>query len=66
MGYQLKLSTPKRMIRKEIGTPAVQLARIEEAWEKDEEMESENEVMRKKSTKKGKGKLTKGGVTLDT
>jgi len=66
MGYQLSLSTPKRITRKETGTPAVQLARIEEALEKDEEMESENEVMRKKSAKKGKGKLTKGGVTLDT
>jgi len=33
--------------------------------EKDEDMESENEAMRKKSAKKGKGKLTKGGVTLD-
>jgi len=54
------------MIRKETGTPAVQLARIEEALEKDEDMESENETMRKKSAKKGKGKLTKGGVTLDT
>jgi len=65
MGYQLNLSTPKRVTRKETGTPAVQLARIEEALEKDEEMESENEVMRKKSVKKGKGKLTKGRVTLD-
>jgi len=62
MGYQLNLSTPKRVTRKETGTPAVQLARIEEALEKDEEMESENEVMRKKSLKKEKGKLTKGGV----
>jgi len=66
MGYQINLSTPRRMIRKETGTPAVQLARIEEALEKDEEMESENEAMRKKSAKKGKGKLTKEGVTLDT
>jgi len=66
MGYQLNLSTPKRVTRKETGTPAVQLARIEEALEKDDKMESENEVMRKKSAKKGKGKLTKGGVTLDT
>jgi len=33
--------------------------------EMDEDMESENEVMGKKSTKKGKGKLTKVGVTLD-
>jgi len=65
MGYQLNLSTPKRVTRKETGTPAVQLARIEEALEKDEDMESENEVMRKKSAKKGKGKLTRGGVTLD-
>jgi len=65
MGYQLNLSTPRRMIRKETGTPAVQLARIEEALEKDEDMESENETMRKKSAKKGKGKLTKAGVTLD-
>jgi len=65
MGYQLNLSTPRRMIRKETGTPAVQLARIEEALEKDEDMESENEVMRKKSAKKGKGKLTKGEVTLE-
>jgi len=29
-------------------------------------MESENEVMRKESAKKGKGKFTKVGVTLDT
>ena len=65
MGYQLNLCTPKRMIRKETDTPAVQLARIEEVLEKDEEMESENEVMRKKSAKKGKGKLTKEGVTLE-
>jgi len=65
MGYQLNLSTSRKMIRKEVGTPAVQLARIEEALEKDEDMESENELMRKKSAKKGKGKLTKGGVTLD-
>jgi len=65
MGYQLNLSTPKRMIRKEIGTSAVQLARIKEALEKDEDMESDNEAMRKKSAKKGKGKLTRGGVTLD-
>jgi len=66
MGYQLNLSTPKRVMRKETSTPAVQLARIEEALEKDEDMESENEAMRKKFTKKGKGKLTKGGVTLDS
>jgi len=59
VGYQLNLSTPRKMFRKVTGTPAVQLARIEEALEKDEEMESENEVMRKKSAKKGKGKLTK-------
>jgi len=65
MGYQLNLSTPRRMIRKKMGTPAVQLARIEEALEKDEDMESENEAMRKKSAKKGKGKMTRGGVTLD-
>jgi len=64
MRYQLNLSTPKRMTRKETSTLAVQLARIVEALEKDEEMESENEGMRKKSVKKGKGKLTKGGVTL--
>jgi len=65
MGYQLNLSTPRKMIRKEVGTPAVRLARIEEALEKDEDMESKNEVMRKKSAQKGKGKLTKGRVTLD-
>jgi len=65
MGYQLNLSTLKRVTRKETGTPAVQLARIEEALEKDEDMESENEVMRKKSAKKGKRNLTRGGVTLD-
>jgi len=65
MRYQLNLSTPRRMIRKETGTPAVQLARIEEALEKEEYMESENEAMRKKSAKKGKGKLTRGGVLLD-
>jgi len=65
MGYQLNLSTPKRMRRRESGTPAVQLARIEEALEKDEDMELDNEVMRKKSARKGKGKLTNGGVTLE-
>ena len=65
MGYQLNLATPKRTMRKETGTLAVQLARIEQALEKDEDMESENEAMRKKSAKKGKGKLTRGGVTLD-
>jgi len=65
MGNQLNLLTPKRMMRKEMGTPAVQLARIEEALEKDEDMESENEVIRKKSAKKGKGKLTRGEVSLD-
>jgi len=65
MRYQLNLSTPRRMTRKETDTPAVQLARIEEALEKDEDMESENEVMKRKSAKKGKGKLTKGGVTLE-
>ena len=53
------------MARKGTGTPAVQLARIEEALEKDEEMESDNEAMRKKSAKKGKGKLNKEVVTLD-
>jgi len=65
MGYQLNLSNLKRMTRKETGTPAVQLARIEEALEKDEDLEFDNEVMRKKSAKKGKGKLTRGEVTLD-
>jgi len=52
------------MIRKETETPAVQLARIEEILKEDDDMESDNEVMRKKSAKKGKGKLTKGRVTL--
>ena len=65
MGYQLNLSTPRKTFRKEWGTPAVQLARIEEALEKDKDMESESEVMRKNSAQKGKGKLTKGRVTLD-
>ena len=65
MSYQLNLSTPKRMTRKETETPAGQLVRIKEAWKEDEDMESDNEVMRKKSVKKGKGKLTKGGVTLE-
>jgi len=65
MGYQINLSTSRKTFRKEEGTPAGQLARIEEALEKDEDMESENEVMRKKSARKGKGKLTKGRVTLD-
>jgi len=65
MGYQLNLSTPKRMIRKKTGTPAVQLARIKEALEVDEDMELENEVMRKKSAKKGNGKLTRRGVILN-
>jgi len=65
MGYQLHLSTPRRMIRKEIGTPPVQIARFEEALEKDKDMESDNEAMRKKSAKKDKGKLTRGEVTLD-
>ena len=45
IGYQLNLSTLRRMMRKETGTPAVQLARIEEALEEDEDMESENEAM---------------------
>ena len=66
MGYQLNLSTPKRIMRKETGTPAVQLARIKEALEKDEDMESENEAMRKKCAKKRKGKLTREEVTFDT
>ena len=48
MGYKLNLSTPKRMMRKDTGTPAVQLAKIEEALEKDEAMGSENKAMRKK------------------
>jgi len=65
MGYQLNLSTPTRVTRKETDTPVVQLARIEEALEKDEEMESENEAMRKTSAKKGKGNLTTGGVSLE-
>ena len=65
MGYQLNLSTPKRMSRKMTETPAVQLARIEEALEKNEDMKSDNEVMKKRSAKKGKGKMTKGGVTLE-
>jgi len=52
-------------MRKGTGTPAVQLARIEEALEKDEDMESEHEAMRKKSARKSKGKLTWGEVTLD-
>jgi len=65
MGYQLNLSMPKRMIRKETETPALQLARIEKALDKDKDMESDNEVMRKMSAKKGKGKLTRGGVTLE-
>ena len=64
MGYQINLSTPKRMTRKETETLVVQLARIEEALKGDEDMESDNEVMRKKSAKKSKGKLTKGRVTL--
>jgi len=64
IGYQLNLSTLKRMMRKETETPAVQLARIEEALEKDVNMESENEVMEKKSAKKGKGKLTRGRSPL--
>jgi len=54
------------MTRKETDTLAVQLARIEEALEADEDMESQNEAIRKKSAKKGKGKLTRGEVTLDT
>ena len=64
MGYQLNLSTTKKMTRKETETPAVQLARIEEALIEHEEMESENKVMKKKSAKKGKGKLAKERVTL--
>ena len=66
MGYQLNLSTLNRMIRKVTGTPAIQLARIEGALEKDENMESVNEVIKKKSAKKSKGKLTRGWVTFDT
>jgi len=65
LGCQINLSTPKRLLRKEVDTPAVQLARIEEALSEDEEMDSDNETMKKKSAKKGKGKLTKGGVTLE-
>jgi len=53
------------MTRKETGTLAVQLARIEEALKEDEEMESDNEAMRIKSANSRKEKLTKGGVTLD-
>jgi len=55
----------KRIVRKETGTLAAQLARIEEALKENKDMELDNEVMRKKSVKKGKGKLTKGGITLD-
>jgi len=65
MGYQLNLSTPKRVMRKETGTAAVQLARIEEALERDEDMESDNEAMKEKSARKDKGKLTRGEVTLN-
>jgi len=53
-------------LRKEVGTPGAQLARIEEALGEDKEMASENETKRKKSARKGKVKLTKGMVTLDT
>jgi len=35
IAYQLNLSTPKRIVRKETGTPAIQLVRIKEALEKD-------------------------------
>jgi len=52
-------------MNKEPGTPAVQLARIEEALREVEEMESDSETMKKKSARKGKGKLTNGGVTLE-
>ena len=38
MSYQLKLSTPKRLTRRETGTLEVQLAKIEETLEKDEDM----------------------------
>ena len=65
MVYQLNLSTPKKMSKKATGTPAVQLAMIEVALEKDEDMESDNEAMRKKLARKGKGRLNKEGATLD-
>jgi len=53
------------MTRKETETPVVQLARIEEALKENEDMESDNEVMRKKSAKKSKGKSNQGRVTLE-
>jgi len=65
MGYQLNLLTPKRMRTKETDTLVVQLAKIEEAWKEDKDMESENEAMRSKSAKKVKGKLTKGRVDFE-
>jgi len=65
MSYKLNLSILKKMIRKEIETPDVQLTRIEEELMEDEDMKYGNEAIREKSGKKGKRKLTKGGVTLD-
>jgi hypothetical protein len=65
LGCQINLSTLKRSMRKESGTPAIQLARIEEALGKNEDMKSDNEVMKKKSARKGKGKLAEEGTILD-
>jgi len=53
------------MLIEEIRILAIRLARIEEALKEDDELESDNEMIRKKSLLKGKGKLTKRGVTLD-
>ena len=47
-----------------MGTPTIQLPKIEEALKEDDNIESDNEGMRKKSAKKGKEKLTKVKVAL--
>jgi len=56
--------TSKRIIRNKMGTPTIQLPKIEEALKEDDNIESDNEGMRKKSAKKGKEKLTKVKVAL--
>jgi len=52
-------------MRKQTGTSAIQLTRIKEVLSEYEDMKSDNEVIKKKSTKKVKRKLINGGVILD-
>jgi len=67
LGHQTRFSTPKQRFRKSKEPPAMQLAKIEESREgqEDDEMVSDNETMRKQTGRKGKGKLTDGAATLD-